>query len=281
MKLDVEALRNLFGKATEVVMQWLPNLLGAIVLLLVGWIIATVTKFILRSVLQRFGVDKLAERTGIASIMTSWGITSTLSRLISRFVYWVILLIFLLGATESLGLNIVAGTLKSFVDFLPRLFAAALIILLGGFVAGISGDALTVYAKKARLQTGAYLGLMVKYTIFLIVIIVALEQLGIETILLTGIILTAVIGLILALAIAFGLGNRELARNITAGFHARDSFIPGAMIKLQKYSGKLIRIGTFRFTVETESEEISLPNHLLTDEEVIIMRTDKKNEEAH
>lgn len=279
MKFDIESFRQLFAKVIQDIMEWLPSLLGAILLLFVGWIAAFVIRFILGSLLRRIGVDKVFEKTGISAIFLSWGITSSISKLIARFAFWIVLFLFLLAATESLGLGFVAGAFKSAVAFMPRLFGSFLIISLGVLFSGVIGDALGAYADKSGLKSGSFIGTFVKYILFIFIFVVALQQLGIETVLFTGVIIILLAALVLSLAISFGIGNRELARNISAGFHARESFLPGAELVFGKHRGKLIRIGAFKFIVETKNGHVSLPNHILTEEEILIIPNDIPNEE--
>lgn len=271
MRFDAASIRELFGKVIQDIVEWLPSLLGALLLLFIGWIAALLIRFILRAVLRRLGVDKAAEKTGIGPMMKSWGFTRSLSSLIARFVFWVVLFLFLLAATESLGLGFIAGAFRGAVAFLPRLFASLLIVLVGFLLARVAGEALSLYADRSGLRSGVFLGAIVKYILFVFVFIVALQQLGVETALFTSVIIVMLTALLLSLAISFGIGNRELARNISAGFHARESFLPGAQLQFRNHTGKLIRIGAFKFTIETSSGQVSLPNHILTDEEILIL----------
>lgn len=279
MNFDIESFRQLFAKVIQDIMEWLPSLLGAVLLLLVGWITALIIRFLLGSVLRRIGVDKVAEKTGITAIFQSWGFASSLSKLISRFAFWIILFLFLLAATESLGLGFVAGAFKSTVAFMPRLFGSLIIISLGVLVSGVVGDALGAYADKSGLKSGAFVGTFVKYILFVFIFVVALQQLGIETVLFTGVIIILLAALVLSLAISFGIGNRELARNISAGFHARESFLPGTDVEFGKHKGKLIRIGAFKFIIESSRGQFSLPNHILTEEEILIIPKENEDEE--
>ncbi len=279
MNFDIESLKQLFAKVITDIMEWLPSLLGAILLFFVGWIAAVAIRFFLGSILRRLGVNKVSEKTGITSIIQSWGFTSSLSTLIARFAYWIVLFLFLLAATESLGLGFVAGAFKSAVAFMPRLLGSLLIILLGLLFSGVIGDALGAYSDKAGLKSGSFVGTLVKYILFVFVFIVALQQLGVETVLFSGVIMIFLAALLLSLAISFGIGNRELARNISAGFHARESFLAGAKIQCGTHKGKLVRIGVFKFIIETSAGQVSLPNHILTEEEIFILPNENESDE--
>ena len=101
------------------------------------------------------------------------------------------------------------------------------------------------------------------------VVILALEQLGIETALLNTAVTAVLAAAALALALAFGIGSRDLARNIMAGFHAKEAFGVGQTLRVGAHTGKLVEIGAVKAVLETESGLVSLPNATLTEEEVL------------
>ena len=99
--------------------------------------------------LRRLGLDRLADRTGIARGLTNFGVESTLSYLLARTIYWLILIFFILLALGALGLTeVVTSALNSFFAFLPRLVAATVIFLAGAFIARIVGDAITAMITR-------------------------------------------------------------------------------------------------------------------------------------
>jgi small-conductance mechanosensitive channel len=246
---------------------WLPAVLGAILLLVVGWVVARLSQAIVVRLLRRIGFDRLAERTGISRGLTSLGAHNTLSYLLARLTYWLILIFFVLLALGALGLtDVVVSTLNSFFAFLPRLVAATAIFLIGAFLARIAGDAAAAVAAQSNVQSGRILGQAIRYSLLLVTLILALNELGVETTILTTIIIVSVAAIGLGLALAFGLGNRDLAHSIMAGFHAREEFSPGQTVSVNKYEGSLVRIGVTKTLLETEEGFVSLPNIVLLNE---------------
>jgi small-conductance mechanosensitive channel len=158
---------------------------------------------------------------------------------------------------------------------LPNVLAAALILLLGGVLARVIGDAVGALAIQSGIESGVVLGQAVRYTILVLTVILALEQLGMQTVLLVAVTLVLVAALALALALAFGLGSRELARNIMAGFHAREMFTPDQTLTVRNHTGRLISIGTSTSLLETEAGRITMPNEVLINEEVLIVSVDE------
>lgn len=271
MPLNPDFWTTTLSEITASILAWLPRLGGALLWLILGWVIARVVQFVLNGVLRRIGLDRLAERAGAGRVLSDAGLDPSSSRLFARFVYWIVLLVFVLAAAESLGLSGVVETLDGFVGYLPSVLAAALILLLGGLIARVVGDTVGALATQAGVAAGPTLGQTVRYALLVVVVILTLEQLGLETTLLTTL-ATALIGATaLALALAFGFGSRDVARNIMAGFHAKDAFRPGQHLTVRGHTGRLTSIGPVKAVLATSAGEVSLPNSALTDEEVLIV----------
>jgi small-conductance mechanosensitive channel len=230
-------------------------------------------QFILRSLLRRLRLDALAERVGISTLLSNAGLDPSVANLLARLAYWLLLFVFVLAAAESLGLIGVTETLNSLVGYLPNVLAAALILLLGSLIAQFVGDALGKVTTQAGVTSGLMVGQVVRYTLLVFTIILALGQLGIQTDLLTIAVSALVIAITLALALAFGFGSRDLARNIMAGYHAKEAFEEGQQISVRGHTGRLESVGTVKSVIKTEDKLVSLPNSVLTEEEVTILES--------
>jgi small-conductance mechanosensitive channel len=278
MPLNPEFWTQLWGNALSGLVAWLPRLLGALLLLVLGWIIARIVQFLLDNLLRRLKVDSLARRAGITRFLADAGMEASTSTMIARLVYWLVLLVFVLASAESLGLAGVADTLDSLVSYLPSVLAAALILLLGGVIARIAGDTVGALSSQAGVSAGLVLGQGVRYIIIAFAVILALDQLGIETALLTIAAAAIIVSIALALALAFGIGSREIARNIMAGFHAREEFKPGHRLQIAGRSGRVVNVGSIKTTLKNEEGLISIPNSTLTEGEVTLLSEEEQAE---
>ena len=155
----------------------LPAILGALLLLLVGWLVARLSQAVLARLLRKLGLDRLAERTGIAQGLITVGAGRNLSNLIARTTYWLVLIFFILLAIGTLGLTeVVTSALNSFFAFLPRLVAATVIFLVGAFIARIVGDAITALTMQSNISSGRVMGQAVRYSILVVVVILSLDE---------------------------------------------------------------------------------------------------------
>ena len=278
MPFDPQFWTNLWQETLGEVARWLPSLFGALVLLLVGWLVARLAQFVIGSLLRRLRLDALAERVGISNLLSNAGLDSSVANLLARLAYWLLLFVFVLAAAESVGLIGITETLNGLVGYLPNVLAAALILLLGSLIAQVVGDALGKMTTQAGVAAGSALGQVIRYTLLVFTIILALGQLGIQTDLLTIAASALVIAITLALALAFGFGSRDLARNIMAGYHAKEFFEEGQQLSVRGHSGQLMSIGTVKSVIKTGDGLVSLPNSVLTEEEVTVLGSGEKAE---
>ena len=185
-----------------------------------------------------------------------------------------IALVFLLAAVESLGLPGVTGTLGGLVAYLPHVLAAAVIFLIGSLIARFLGEAVGALALQSGMPAGPVIGQAIRYVLIIFASILAMEQLGVQTTLLVTASVAVIASTALALALAFGLGNRELARNIMAGFHVREEFKPGQQLTVGRHHGRLLSIGPVKSVLDTDDGQVSLPNAALIDEAVLVRAED-------
>jgi small-conductance mechanosensitive channel len=251
--------------------QAVPPVLAALLLLLLGWILAVISQALVTRVLRRLGLDRMAERAGASQTLTDLGVKRTVSGLLGRFVYWLVLLIFVLAAVRRLGLTGVDQALTALTGYLPSILAASLILFLGVVIAHFVGDAVGAFALRAGIRGGLGLGAVTRYTILVLAVILALEQLNLQTGLLVMITLIVVGAVALALGLAFGLGSRSLAHSIMAGLHARESFAPGEELVVRKHRGRLVRIDAVTTVLETDEGLVSIPNVVLVEEDVLVL----------
>lgn len=189
-----------------------PNLLAMVVTLAVGVIMAGLLHFILKRVLPRVGLDRLAERAGVAAVLEKGGIASQPSRVLSAVVSWAVLGVFMLLAIGALNIEIAMGLISQTFAYLPQLFIGLAILILGGLIAAFVRRSVLIAAVNAGLPSAKLLAGGAQVALMILFAAMALEHLGVgrQVILIAFAILFG--GVVLALALAFGLAGRDLAR---------------------------------------------------------------------
>jgi len=191
--------------------HYLPRLIVLLILAFIGWVIAYVVKVILRSILQLIKFDKLSENTG-ASQLLSKAALPTATEVVSRFVFWVTWLGFVLTGVSVLGILGLQEEIARFFLFLPHLFVAMFVLFVGLLAASFFSRAALLAAVNANMPSARIISLAVRSIIIVFVFSIVFEELGLaeQTMLVAfGIAFGA---LMLGLAIAFGFGGRELAQ---------------------------------------------------------------------
>ena len=207
-----KVLLNPMEKFLETAAAFIPNMLTGLFLLILGLVVAWFVKLFMVRFLRMIQVDNLFEKSGAQGALRNLGIGDSLSGLIGRFSYWTVVLIFLTMALDALKTPAVEEFLARFFLYLPNVFVAAFVVVIGYLVANFLGRATLIASVNANLPFGSFLARFVKITVYILTATMALELLGIgkDTVLVAFAIVFG--GIVLAFAIAFGLGAQDAAR---------------------------------------------------------------------
>jgi hypothetical protein len=206
----VDRLRASFS---EVFGELIPALLGALIIVFAGYLLAKVLERLVDRFLRRVGLNKLLERGGVMQAVERSGSHLNPSRVISNLVFWLVMFAVILVAANALGLESLASVFGELVSYIPSVIAAIVIILvgivLGQFVGGL------IAASAGALHGGRALARVGSGGVILLAVFMALQELGIATEIVTTAFAILFGAIALAIALAFGLGSRELAGEIT------------------------------------------------------------------
>lgn len=204
-----DSLDRFLGK----VITFLPNLLAMITILVIGLFIAWIFKKLIFRFLKAIQFDKVTERWGLVEVLSRGGLNYSPARLLSRFFYWVIVLITLIMGINALDVPATQNFIAQFFSYLPHLFAAILILIVGYLIAIFLGQATLIAAVNAQMQSAKLLSRAVRWFIIILSLTMALYHLGIAEKVIIAAFTILFGGIVLGLAIAFGWGGRELAKD--------------------------------------------------------------------
>jgi hypothetical protein len=202
-----------FNKFLGKVITFLPNLLAMITILIIGFLIAWIIKKLIFRFLKAIQFDKVSEQWGLVEVLSKGGLTYSPARLLSRFFYWVIVLITLIMGINALDVPATQNFIAQFFNYLPHLFAAILILIVGYLIAIFLGQAALIAAVNAQMESARLLGRSIRWFIIILSLTMALYHLGIAEKVIIAAFTIIFGGIVLALAIAFGWGGRELAKD--------------------------------------------------------------------
>ena len=188
---------------------FLPTLLGALALFLIGWVVAQLLQGGVVRILKTVGLDKLADQIQLSAVLNKGGIRHKLSELIGVIVYWLVMLAVVMIVFNALQLTVAAELFQSVVTFLPNVIAAVFILIVGIFAASFLSTTVRTAAGNAGMGQSALLGELTGTVVVIFAAVAALQQLRIPFFGEAFLIVLA--GISLGCAIAFGLGCKEMA----------------------------------------------------------------------
>ncbi len=206
-------LESLKNSATELAV-YLPRLLAAVLLLVLGWAVARLLRRAVIRFLKMLRLDEFAERAGVEDFLIQGGVRYTAVTIVANLIYWIVLFAVMLAALNSLGLQAAAQLLNDVVLYIPNVIVAVLVLLFGSLLGRFVRTALFAYLNNLGVQGADLISQVAQVALMIFVFSVALEQLSIGGQILISAFQIAFGALCLALALAFGFGGRRWAAHV-------------------------------------------------------------------
>ena len=268
MKPWIAELAAAWGKVWQTTLAFLPKVVGAVILLLVGWLIARVCRvvaFRLFKRLSRFGaVGREIEGSGVDEVTP---------KVLAQVVFWIVFVLFIAAAGQALGLTVITGGLSRLAQYLPSVMAAVVVVGAGVVSANLVRAAVSGAARTARIPQAELVGQGARIAVLTVAVVIAIEQVGINSTVLIvaiGLVLGGVVG---GAALAFGLGSRGSVANLVAAHHLVQVYRPGQRVKIGDIEGRIIQLTRSGVAIETDDGEALVPAKLF--EESASLRLDE------
>jgi len=202
-------------KATgEKIISLLPALVGALVILLLGWFLAKILKSVLIKLLVAVRFEKFSERSGLSKFLSRGDIKHSFADILGTVFFWIIFLFFIDLAADVLKFTLLQNLINSIISFIPKLIVAVLIIIVGVLLSSFFKGMVKVAASSYDLAHRELLAKIVQYLIIFFAVAMALEELGVATHILVNSVLIIIGAIAFGLALAFGLGSKDMAGKI-------------------------------------------------------------------
>ena len=255
-------LASILQRAGDTLGGFLPRLAGALVLLVVGFLVVALLRRVLVRVLQAAGLDSLGERIGANDVLDRFGLGRSISIVIGRAVRIALLVVVVFAALSLLGLQFLSASLNAGILFLPRLLVAMVLILVGMVVATLARRQVDRLAEQMDLP--GPLGLLAEVAVVAIFAVTALAQLGVPVSVLLLIVAIVLSGLALTFALAFGVGGQAMAREVSARRYVEGCYEIGQDISLGDVRGRIAAIEATSTILETAAgDRLRVPNSRL------------------
>ncbi|MDH5762776.1 MAG: mechanosensitive ion channel [Nitrospinota bacterium] len=279
----MDKIIKILKNTPDILEQWLdelnaylPNILGALLLMLLGWAVAS----LLRSISTRLTLILNRILSGLFSkgYLAKFRLSKPFIVLFSKIIFWGTLLIFAIISTQILGLTAFSVWLNRLVAYFPSLAAGGLIILAGILFSSLGRDLTVSAASSANISQSKILGKMVQGVILFTATIIGLDQIGIEVnflITLLAITLGSVLG---SLALALGLGTKDLASNLISGHHVQKFYKPGQRVRFGNVEGVILELTPVSIILSASEGRLTVPAKLFHAEPSLLIISDTADE---
>lgn len=252
------------------IISGLPAVISGLAVLLVGWLLARLFRTIVRRLCERAGLDEMARRTGLATVLGKLHITS-FPALLGTGVYVLVLLVFLVAAADIMHLTGVTRAIDRLFAYLPTLLTALAIFVAGLWAAEKAKAMLGTMMDSIGLGGGKVIASVVSGILILFMTITALNVAGVDTTLITSNILIMVAGVLVAFSIAYGFAARDILTSILSSYYGKDRFKPGMRVRIGQDEGVIEKIDSISIVIRTTDRLVLLPTSQLITQRIEVL----------
>jgi small-conductance mechanosensitive channel len=272
MNDEVKTLGDAVAAAASAIFDravaYLPSLLGAVLLLIAGWVLARILRaltvravLLLDALVGRMTKSAGAERLRMARSSTILG----------AIVFWVVVLFFVTAATHVLGLQSFTQWLARLLDYLPTLAAGVLILLGGYIVSRFLADLVRATATRLAPAQRTALAHIVQGTVLIAAVLVGADQIGIKVtflVILVAAVLAAGVG---GVTLAVGVGARDYVSNLIGAHYLRQAFEVGQRVRIAGHEGRILEVTATAIVLETDEGRVSLPARVFHEQPIVLI----------
>ncbi|MEO1712012.1 MAG: mechanosensitive ion channel domain-containing protein [Bacteroidota bacterium] len=252
------------------VVSGIPQFLGALIVLLVGWIIARSIRRLVKRLLVATGIDKLAENLNSIELVERANIKIYPSQLLSSILYYLLMLIVAMASTELLGMPQVSQLMTDIINYVPNLITALIVLVLGLLFSDFIKNLVLTACRSLGIPSANLIANVVFYFLFIAVAMSALGQARINTDFIQSNLTVIIGGAVLAFSFGYGFASRDMMANFIASFYSKSKVKIGDRIRIEEVEGEVVGIDNTSITVKGNDRQIIIPLSKLTSENVEI-----------
>jgi hypothetical protein len=237
-------------------LAFLPKFIFALIVFLIGYLIARLVQYLSKRFIR--GTNRFITNKKVSKHLQQRHLDQS-AVFISKALYWIILVLFITISSEIMGIPVATAWLSGIVQYLPNILAAIIIVFVGIIGGKIVADIILSATIKSGVTYGNVLSRTVQYSILLITILIAIDQIGIDIALVTIIISIILGALLFGAALSFGLGAKTSVSNIIASYYIHNTYREGNSVKINNIEGTIIRITSTAVVIDTKDGQVSIP----------------------
>lgn len=263
-EIAMKSLSNIWLEITNI----FPNIVGALIVVIIGWIVTKLIVKIIKKALKLAKADKLDDKLNDIEIIEGKKLNFDTIKVVSKLVKYLMYIIILVTASDIMGLDIITEQISELLSYLPQLFAALIIFILGLLFANFVKNGLKSLFESMDLSGGKMISQVVFFLILTFISITALNQAGINTEIITNNINMIIAAFLLAFAIAVGLGAKNVVNKLMNTFYARKTFEVGQKIIFKDKNYTIDEVKSISVVLKNEQGRLIVPIIELTENQV-------------
>nr|WP_299175558.1 mechanosensitive ion channel domain-containing protein [uncultured Allomuricauda sp.] len=248
----------------------LPKIIGALIVLLIGWLVTKIVLFILGKILKLAKADALSEKINEMELFGKGDLKIDIIKIILGFVKWFLLLVFLIVAADILSWEIISTEIGNLLRYLPRLFSALALMMIGLYIGNFVKKTVKKLFDSLEFGGSNVVSNMLFYIIVIFISITALNQAGIDTSIITNNITMILGAFLLAFALGLGLGSRDVITDLLRSFYTRRTYAVGDKVVISGHTGTIEAIENNSLTLVTKNGKFVIPIKDVVSEKVEI-----------
>ncbi len=270
-----EGLAEAVTASLSQIIAFVPTIILAVMLLGLGYLLARVVSMATTRFLQFVGFDRLLSRTAVQTLLERSGTKQKVSEILGMIGFWVIFLVFLIKASDTLGLTMVSDALTGLANYIPKIGIAVLVLIIGLMAANFVRELITMACSSAGITHGTMVAQAVYVAVVLLIVVTAIDVLGIDTELLNNTIVILLAGLIGGAALSFGLGSRTAVANLIAAHYLSPVVRVGMTVKVGETQGTVVAVTPISVVVETREGRVIIPASQFSESTAVISHPEK------
>jgi hypothetical protein len=265
-----KSIMNSLSAITEEIAKVIPNLLGAIAIIIIGWLATKLIVGIVKKALKLAKADKLDDKINEIELLEGKNLNFNVIKIITKFVKWLLYILILVIVTDILNLTMVSEEIKNFLGYLPKLFSALIIFTIGLLLANFIKKTVKSFFESMDLSGSKLISQIIFFLILIFISVTALNQAGVNTEIITGNITLILAGFLLAFSLAFGFGAQKVVGDLLKTFYARKTYEIGQQIEFNDIKGEVESINNITVTLKTDNGKLVVPINDIVESQVRI-----------
>ena len=253
--IAVESLTAMWIEITKI----FPSIIGALIILILGWLITKLVVKVVRKALKLAKANKLDDKLNEIEIVEGKNLNFDTIEIVSKFIKWVMYIMLIIMVSDILNLKMISQQISNLLGYLPQLFAAIVIFTIGLILANTIKKALKSFFESMDLSGAKIISQVVFFIILIFTSITALNQAGVDTEIITSNITMILAAFLLAFALAFGFGAQKTVGDLLKTFYARKTYEIGQKIEFNNIIGEVEAIDGISVTLKTAQGKLVVP----------------------